>query len=72
MQRPLVVAQASGPQGPGAGPTKVISVAKPQGEQSITLHLDGSTKLDLSQIADEKISLVPNGGRLIILCDNQS
>src|SRR5262252_3625886 len=73
MDRSIVVAQANGPQGgSGAGPAKVVTVNKPQGEQAITIHLDGSTKLDLSAIANEQITLVHLGDRLIILFDNHA
>src|SRR5262249_24379580 len=43
-----------------------------QGEQAISVHLDGSTKLDLSAIANEQITLVHLGDRLIILFDNHA
>src|SRR5262245_38202925 len=72
MDRPIVVAQANGPQGPNGNSAKVISVIKPQGEQAITIHLDGSTKLDLSAIANDQITLVHVGDRLIILFDNHA
>src|ERR1700722_7862448 len=69
MGHPIIVAQAGGPQGPSTTPPQVIAVTKPQGGQSITLHLDGTTKLDLSAIANENITLVPVGDRLIIIFD---
>src|ERR1700733_14735121 len=72
MDRTIVVAQATGIQGPSGTPPKVITVVKPQGEQAITIHLDGSTKLDLSAIANEQITLVHLGDRLIILFDNHA
>jgi len=72
MTGPIVVAQANNPQGPGGGPARVIAVNKPQGQQAITLHLDGNVKLDLSAIANEKITLVHLGDRLIILFDNNA
>src|SRR5712671_4535628 len=72
MTGPIVVAQASNPQGPGGGPARVIAVNKPQGQQAITIHLDGSVKLDLSAIANEKITLVHLGNRLIVLFDNHA
>jgi hypothetical protein len=72
MNRPVVVAQASGPRGPSRVPTNVIAVNKPQGEQAITIHLDGSTKLDLTAIANENITLVHIGDRLIILFENHA
>ena len=72
MARSVVVAQATGPQGPNSPPPKVITVIKPDGNQAITIHLDGATKLDLSAIANENITLVHVGDRLIILFDNHA
>src|SRR5712671_4403899 len=72
MTGPIVVAQASNPQGPGGASPRIITVNKPQGQQAITIHLDGSVKLDLSAIANEKITLVHLGNRLIILFDNHA
>src|SRR5260370_4617506 len=72
MTGPIVVAQASNPQGPGGASPRIVAVNKPQGEQAITLHLDGSVKLDLSAIANEKITLVHLGNRLIILFDHHA
>ncbi|HUI96011.1 MAG TPA: hypothetical protein VLX44_09685, partial [Xanthobacteraceae bacterium] len=72
MNHLIVVAQANGPQGPNGTPGKTVVVNKPQGEQSITIHLDGATKLDLSAIASEQITLVHLGDRLIILFDNHA
>src|SRR6516164_9593636 len=71
MERTIVVAQASNSPGSNGSP-QVITVSKPQGEQSITVHLNGSTKLDLSAIANEQITLVHLGDRLIILFDNHA
>src|ERR1700733_8032509 len=71
MSTPLVVAQANGPQGPSSAP-KAVTVVKPDGNQAITIHLDGATKLDLSAIANENITLVHVGDRLIILFDNHA
>src|SRR4029077_13341916 len=72
MNGPIVVAQATTPQASIGTPPKVIIVNKPQGEQAITIHLDGATKLDLSAIANEQITLVHLGDRLIILFDNHA
>src|ERR1700759_4273934 len=72
MDRPIILAQVNGPQGPNTTPPQVIAVSKPQGGQSITLHLDGATKLDLSAIANENITLVHVGDRLIIPFDNHA
>src|ERR1700731_324806 len=71
MSGQIVVAQATGPQGPNT-PPKVITVVKPGDNQAITIHLDGATKLDLSAIANENITLVHVGDRLIILFANHA
>ena len=68
----VIVAQATGPQGPNSPPPKTVTVIKPDGNQAITIHLDGATKLDLSAIANENITLVHVGDRLIILFDNHA
>jgi T1SS-143 domain-containing protein len=70
MTKPIVVAQAN--TGPSGAQPRVIAVSKPQGEQAITIHLDGSVKLDLSAIANENITLVHLGDRLIILFENHA
>ena len=72
MGQRVILAQANGPQGPNPNPAKVITVVKPDGNQAITLHLDGATKLDLSAIANENITLVHVGDRLIIIFDNHA
>ena len=46
-RRPMILAQGTGPQGTPGTSTNVIPVNKPLGQQAITIHLDGSTKLDL-------------------------
>src|SRR3984957_1269077 len=67
MGQTVILAQANGPQGPNPNPAKVITVNKPQGDQSIALHLDGCTKLDLSTTANEDTTpaLPLAGGRSI-------
>src|SRR5712692_6040576 len=75
MNAPFSVAQA-----PSLGTTagtrtlRTIKVSKPQGDQAITLQLgyEQNYKLDLSAIANEKITLVHIGEKLIILFDNKS
>jgi VCBS repeat-containing protein len=67
MDARLVVAQA----GAGASP-RVITVIKPAGDQAITITLGGAVKLDLSAVANERITLVRVGDRLVILFDNQA
>jgi hypothetical protein len=51
---------------------KVLTLTKPQTDQAITLHLDGATKLDLTAIANDSVTFVRVGDRLIILFDNHS
>ena len=66
MNQQFVVAQLSAV--PGAGtPPKIVKLTKPQDNQAITLFLDGATKVDFSEIANEQITLVHVGDRLIVL-----
>ncbi len=74
MNERIVVAQATSSRiSNSAGPDSV-KITKPQGDQAITLELgyDHGAKLDLSAIANEKLTLVHAGTKLIILFDNQS
>ena len=71
MNTPFVLAQAS-PQVPGLSPPRIIQLAKPSGNQSATVQLDGATRLDFSQIGNETVTLVRVGEKLIILFDNQT
>src|SRR5688572_26770546 len=58
---------------PGTGAAaRLIRIAKPEGDQAITVRLDGQTRLDLSDIAAENITLVRVGDRLVILFGNQA
>ena len=50
----------------------VVRVAKPQSDQAIILDLDKGAKLDLSAVANEKMTLVHVDTKLVILFDNQS
>lgn len=72
MNAPVLVAQLSGsaPQAPAT--PKNLKLEKPQNGQAVTIHLDGNTKLDLSDIASEKLTFVRVGEKLIVLFDNQS
>src|ERR1700680_406743 len=77
MNAPFVVAQANSTGSPGIAGTKpvqTIKVAKPQGDHAVTVQLgyNQNYKLDLSAIANEKITLVHIGEKLIILFDNKS
>jgi hypothetical protein len=73
MDSSFVVAQAIGNQPSGTGtPPRTVKLTKPQGNQPITINLDGSMVLDFSAIANENITLVHVGDRLVILFDNQT
>src|SRR5688500_314308 len=72
MNAPFVVAQATSGQVPTAPAVKTIKIIKPEGSQALTIKLDGQTKLDLTGIASENITLVRVGERLIILFDNKA
>ena len=52
----------------------VVRVTKPQSDQAVTLDLNNgnSTKLDLSAVANEKMTLVHVDTKLVIIFDNQS
>ena len=55
-------------------PTRVIRIDKPSDGQAVTAEAsyDGTVRIDFSAIANEKITLVHIGERLIILFDNKS
>src|SRR6478735_1094154 len=73
MNKPVVLAQLSGAsaQVPGASP-KNLKLEKPQNGAAVTIHLDGNSKLDFSDVASEKLTFVRIGDKLIVLFDNQS
>src|SRR3954453_3408686 len=56
------------------GSTRIVKVVKPGSEQALTIELgyDQKAKVDLSGVANEKMTLVHIGEKLIILFDNQS
>src|ERR1700712_4804730 len=72
MNAPVLLAQLSGSSPPTSAPSKHIKLEKPQNGQAVTVHLDGQSKLDFSDVADEKLALVRVGDRLVVLFDNQS
>ena len=74
MNQRIVVAQATSLQLASLAAPRILKVTKPQGDQSIVLDLrdDHSAKLDLSAVADEKMTLVQVGTKLVILFDNKS
>ncbi|ABD06345.1 VCBS [Rhodopseudomonas palustris HaA2] len=51
---------------------KTFKVSKPETGQALAIQLDGKSVVDLTSFADEKITLVRLGNRLVILFDNQS
>ena len=74
MNARFLVAQAAPfvGQGPQGQVPRLIKLSKPQGDQAVTIHLDGRTTLDFSGIVSEKITLVHVGDRLVILFDNHA
>src|SRR5258708_29258172 len=76
MNGPFVVAQANtgAAGGSAAGSPQVIKLTKPQGGEAIVVQAsyDGSVLIDFSSIANERITLVHIGEKLVILFDNQS
>jgi len=77
MNAPFLIAQATGPEvatdfSAQSKPPRLIKIARPQDNQAVTVHLDGNTKLDLSDVASDKITFVRVGDRLVILFDNQA
>src|SRR5437016_3423317 len=72
MNERVVVAQATSLQVANLVQPRVLKVTKPQSDQSITLDLDLSAKLDLSAVADENMTFVHAGTKLVIQFDNQS
>src|SRR5476651_2512017 len=75
MAASVIVAQANtGGETASTQVVRRIEVLKPQGDQAVTVQLgyEQHYKLDLSAIANEKITLVHIGEKLIILFDNKS
>ena len=75
MNAQFQVAQATGSVvATNSTPVRTFSLAKPLTDQAVVLHLgyDQKVKLDFSAIANEKITLVHVGDKLIILFDNKS
>src|SRR3954468_24284993 len=69
------VAQASGAVGSNNNsPARVFKLTKPLTDQAVMINLgyDQKVQVDFSAIANEKITLVHVGEKLIILFDNQS
>src|SRR4051812_30953420 len=75
MNGPFQVAQASTPGTTNSNsPVRIFNLTKPLGDQAVTINLgyDQKVKVDFSGIANEKITLVHVGDKLIILFDNKS
>src|SRR3954468_11412634 len=77
MNAPFSIAPVTGPAvatdfSAQSNPPRLIKIEKPQNNQAVTVHLDGNTKIDLSDIASDKITFVRVGDRLVILFENQA
>jgi hypothetical protein len=74
MNAPFIVAQATTAAGSSdaAATQRVIRIVKPQDSQAVSVRLDGSARLDLSEIGNEKVTFVRVGDRLVIVFDNQA
>src|SRR5450432_53524 len=75
MNGPFQVAQGSGPGGSNSGaPPRVFKLTKPLGDQAVVVNIgyDQKVQVDFSAIANEKITLVHIGEKLIILFDNKA
>src|SRR5216683_5933366 len=75
MNKQFQVAQASGTGiSNSAAPARIFTLTKPLTDQSVVINLgyEQKVKVDFSGIAQEKITLVHVGEKLIILFDNQS
>ncbi|WP_315754110.1 MULTISPECIES: VCBS domain-containing protein [unclassified Bradyrhizobium] len=73
MNAPVLLAQLTGTSSqPSSASAKHLKIGKPPGNQAITVHLDGQSQIDFSDIASERLTFVKIGNRLIILFDNQS
>src|SRR6476659_2961583 len=75
MKGQLEVAQASGTgNSNNASPPRIFKLTKPLSDQSVVINLgyEQKVQVDFTAIANEKITLVHIGEKLIILFDNQS
>ena len=75
MNGPFVVAQASTAEATAPKkPIRIVKVTKPSDGQAVTVDLgyQQQAKLDLSSVANEKMTLVHVGEKLIILFDNNA
>lgn len=75
MNGPFQVAQATGTaNSSSSAPPRIYKLTKPLTDQAVVVNLgyDQKVQVDFSAIANEKITLVHVGEKLIILFDNQS
>ncbi len=74
MNERVIVAQANSLQVASLAQPRTIKITKPLGDQSVVVDLnhDHSAKLDLSAVANEKVTLVQVDTKLVMLFDNQS
>src|SRR5258705_12340610 len=75
MNAQFQVAQATGTgTSTNASPPRIFKLTKPLTDQSVVINLgyEQKVQIDFSAIANEKITLVHIGEKLIVLFDNQS
>jgi hypothetical protein len=74
MNERVAISQSNSLQPANLVQSHAVRVTKPQSDQAITLDLnnDAGAKLDLSAVANEKMTLVHVDTKLVILFDNQS
>src|SRR6516165_4120189 len=75
MNQQFRIAQATGIGNPNnASPPRIFKLTKPFADQSVVVNLgyDQKVQVDFTAIANEKLTLVHVGEKLIILFDNQS
>ncbi|MEH2470274.1 hypothetical protein V1281_000479 [Nitrobacteraceae bacterium AZCC 2161] len=75
MNGPFQVAQATGTgTSSNSAPPRIFKLTKPLGDQAVVVNLgyDQKVQVDFSGIANEKITLVHVGEKLIVLFDNKS
>src|ERR1700757_3861128 len=71
MDARFTIAQITGALPPGEA-LKIFRLIKPETDQALVIHLDRSSKLDLTAIGNENVTFVHAGDRLVILFDNHS
>src|SRR4051794_30407957 len=75
MNAQFQIAQATGiSNSTNASPPRIFKLTKPLTDQSVVINLgyEQKVQIDFSAIANEKITLVHIGEKLIVLFDNQS